>query len=115
MSVATVAPVTRCHRSGSQPTRTRSVIRNHIAADPALHTAASTLIRIATLGAMGRIEKTRPIRTNSGLPGGWGRPRVYAAEMYSLVSHIAVEGDSVKRYRMKTASAAMPAARYDGR
>src|SRR5215217_8459419 len=35
--------------------------------------------------------------------------------MYSLVSHIAVDGARVTMYRMKTARAATPAARYDGR
>src|SRR6187551_865887 len=35
--------------------------------------------------------------------------------MYSLVSHIAVEGASVTRYKMNTASAVSVAARYDGR
>src|SRR5687768_7292202 len=95
MAVATAAPVRRCHFSGSQPTSTRSVMRNHIAADIALHRAARTLMRIATPGAMGNTANTRPIRTNSGLPGGCGSPSVYAAAMYSLVSHIAVVGASV--------------------
>ena len=61
----------------------------------ALHTAASTLMRIAMVGAMGSTENTRPISTKNGLPGGWGSPSVYAAAMYSLVSHIAVDGASV--------------------
>ena len=71
-------------------------------------------MRVAMLGAIGRSEKTRPISTKNGLPGGCGSPRVYAAAMYSLVSHIAVDGASVTRYRMKTPSAVRPAARYDG-
>ena len=61
-------------------------------ADTALQIAARMLMRMATVGAIGRIEKTRPRMTNSGLPGGCGRPSVYAAAMYSLVSHIAVDG-----------------------
>ena len=40
----------------------------------ALHTAASTLMRTAMERAIGRIAKTSPMRTKSGLPGGWGRP-----------------------------------------
>ena len=40
----------------------------------ALESAASTLIRIATVGATGRIANTRPMSTKNGLPGGWGRP-----------------------------------------
>ena len=43
----------------------------------------------------GSMENTRPIRTKNGLPGGCGRPTTYAAAMYSLVSHIAVDGPSV--------------------
>ena len=74
-------------------------------ADTALQSAARMLMRAATEPAMGRIEKTRPMRTNSGLPGGWGRPSVYAAAMYSLVSHIAVdrrEGDEVEHENRET-------------
>ena len=47
------------------------------------------------IGAMGRIEKTRPRSTKKGFPGGCGSPRTYAAAMYSLVSHIAVDGPMV--------------------
>src|SRR5438034_72035 len=97
MRAATVPPRMRCHRSENQLTSTRSVIRNHMPAETALQIAARMLIRIATLDAMGKIEKTRPRMTNSGLPGGWGMPRVYAAAIYSLVSHIAVDGDSERR------------------
>jgi hypothetical protein len=35
--------------------------------------------------------------------------------MYSLVSHIAVEGDSVTRYSSSTSADAIAAALYDGR
>ena len=66
-------------------------------AETALQTAASTLMRTAMDFAMGRIANTRPISTNSGLPGGCGRPRTVAAVMYSLVSHIAVDGARVRR------------------
>src|SRR5690348_4363700 len=66
MRVATLAPRMRCQRLGSQFTNTRSVTKNHIAADAALQIAASTLMRIATFGAMGSTAKTRPIRTKSG-------------------------------------------------
>jgi len=72
-------------------------MRNHIPAAIALQSAASMLIRIATFGAIGSIAKKRPSMTKKGLPGGWGSPRSNAAAMYSLVSHIAVEGASVTR------------------
>ena len=72
-------------------------MRNHIPALTALESAARRLTRIAMFGAMGRIVKTRPIRTKKGFPGGWGSPMVYAAAMYSLVSHIAESGDRVTR------------------
>src|SRR6266542_7111206 len=104
ISAATAPPTIRCQRSGSQDTRTRSVIRNHIPAEAALQSAARMLILIATLGAIGRRENTRPMRTKNGLPGGCGRPRRYAATMYSLVSHMAVFGDRVIRYRSRTAA-----------
>ena len=52
-------------------------------------------MRIATLGAMGRIENTRPSSTKSGLPGGCGMPSTFAAAMYSEVSQNAVVGASV--------------------
>ena len=80
-------------------------------AETALATAARTFTRTAMLDAIGRIAKNRPMRTKNGLPGGCGRPRVYAAAMYSLVSHIAVLGARVTRYSTKTARATMPAAR----
>src|SRR5690348_10662461 len=108
-------PSTRCQRALNHPTRTRSVMRNHIPADTALQIAARMLMRTATVDAIGRIENTRPRITNSGLPGGWGSPRVYAAAMYSLVSHIAVEGDRVTRYSTRAPSETPRAARYDGR
>ena len=59
--------------------------------------------RIAIDVAMGRMENTRPSSTNIGLPGGCGMPSVNAAAMYSLVSHMAVEGASVMRYSSRTA------------
>ena len=62
MIVATVAPRMRCQRIGNQLTSTRSVMRNHIAAENALHTAARMLMRVATFGAIGSSPKTRPIR-----------------------------------------------------
>ena len=80
-------------------------------ADAALQIAARMLIRTATVDAIGRIENVRPRITNSGLPGGWGRPNVYAAAMYSLVSHIAVEGDRVIRYSTSAPSETASAAR----
>jgi hypothetical protein len=49
--------------------------------------------------------------TNSGFPGGWGSPKVYAAAMYSLVSHIAVEGERVIRYNTSAPSETPRAAR----
>ena len=70
-------------------------MRNHIAADEALQSAARMFTFIATLPPIGRIEKTRPSRTKNRFPGGCGMPRMHAAAMYSLVSHMAVEGLSV--------------------
>ncbi len=67
-------------------------MRNHTPADAALQIAASTLIRAAALVAMGSSVNTWPTITKNGFPGGCGRPNVYAAVMYSLVSHIAVDG-----------------------
>src|SRR5438477_6935905 len=87
MIVATVAPAMRCQRYGSQPTSTRSVIRNHIAAAPALHTAASTLMRMATFGAIGRTANTRPMRTKSGFPGGWQPEGVRGRDVFAGVPH----------------------------
>jgi hypothetical protein len=63
---------------------------------------------------MGSIAKKRPSKTKKGFPGGCGRPKVYAAAMYSLVSHIAVDGESVSRYNTKTSPDAIAAARYEG-
>src|SRR5262245_64407248 len=97
MTAASTPPRIRCHRLANHPTSTRSVIRNHIPAETALQIAARMLILTAIDDAIGKIEKTRPMMTNSGLPGGCGRPSVYAAAMYSLVSHIAVDGASVTR------------------
>jgi hypothetical protein len=111
MSAASEPPTIRCHRCGNQLTSTRSVIRNHMPADTALDTAARMLTRAATEPAMGSSEKKRPINTKNGLPGGCGMPRVYAAAMYSLVSHIAVDGARVMRYSTRTRAEAMPAAR----
>src|SRR6476661_7900598 len=87
--LATVAPASRVHRCVNQWANTRSATRNHTAAVPALHRAASRFTRTATL-PIGTSVATRPRSTNSGLPGGCGMPSVYAAVMYSLVSHIAV-------------------------
>jgi len=116
MIVATTPPVIRCQRSASHDTHTRSATRNHMPAAIALVSAASALIFTATLSEpSGRMENTRPISTNNGLPGGCGRPTTYAAAMYSDVSHMAVDGDSVTRYSTSTARAVIAAARYDGR
>ena len=115
ISAASDPPTIRCHRCGNQLTRTRSVMRNHMPAETALETAARMLTRAAIVPAIGISVKNFPIRTKNGFPGGWGRPRMYAAAMYSLVSHMAVDGARVTIYRMSTSTAAMPAARYDGR
>ena len=72
------------------------MIRNHIAAATALESAARMFTRMAMVGAMGSSVNTRPSSTKNGLPGGCGMPSVYAAVMYSLVSHIAVSGESVR-------------------
>jgi hypothetical protein len=90
-------------------------MRNHIPAETALESAAKRLIRTAGPPGIGRTQNTRPMMTKSGLPGGCGRPSVQAAAMYSLVSHIAVDGASVSRYIAKMIVPAMVAARYDGR
>src|SRR5262249_19592842 len=84
---ASTPPVTRTHFASSHPRSTCSATRNHTPAATALHTAASTFTRAATLPAIGSTENTRPMMTKNGLPGGCGRPNVYAAAMYSLVSH----------------------------
>src|SRR5688572_21514335 len=97
MSTAAPAAILRGQRVVIQLESSRSVMRNHIAADTALESAARTFNRGATSGAMGITANTRPISTNSGLPGGWGSPNVYAAVIYSLASHIAVDGASVTR------------------
>jgi hypothetical protein len=89
-------------------------MRNQKPADTAAHVAASMFTQNAGL-MPGRIENTRPIRTKNGFPGGCGRPTTYAAAMYSLVSHIAVDGPRVMMYRRSTKPAAMAAALYDGR
>ncbi len=68
------------------------------------------LTRIATFGAIGSTAKKRPRMTKKGLPGGWGSPRSKAAAMYSLVSHIAVDGASVTRYSRKTIADVIAAA-----
>ena len=47
-----------------------------MAAAVALEMAASRLMRMATVGAMGSTANTRPIRTKNGLPGGCGMPSV---------------------------------------
>src|SRR5688572_20453345 len=96
MITASEPPTMRCQRYGSQLTSTRSVIRNHMAAETALEIAARMFTRIARFGAIGRSVNTFPMSTKNGLPGGCGMPRTWAAAMYSLVSHIAVEGPSVR-------------------
>jgi hypothetical protein len=115
INAANAPPTIRCQRSANQPTNTRSAIKNHSPAVTALQMAASRFTRIAIDGAIGRMVNTRPNNTKNGLPGGCGSPSVYAAAMYSDVSHMAVDGASVRRYRPKTPSAATAAARYEGR
>jgi hypothetical protein len=51
-------------------------MRNHMPADTAEQIAARMLMRTAMLLAIGRMENTRPMMMNSGLPGGCGSPRV---------------------------------------
>src|SRR5688572_14732037 len=110
MSAAATPAAMRSQRSANQLTSTRSVMRNHIPAEIALVSAARMLILCATVGAIGRMAKKRPRIMNRGLPGGCGSPITYAAAMYSLASHIAVEGDSVRIYRIITAVAVAAAA-----
>jgi hypothetical protein len=105
----TPAATRRMTARSTHPRRTCSATRNHIPAATALDSAARTLIRAATLPATGKIENTRPTITNNGLPGGCGRPNVYAAAMYSLVSHMAVDGAIVSTYNTST-NPATPAA-----
>ena len=69
--------------------------RAQLLACTALETAARTLTRAAIVPPIGSSVKNFPIRTKNGFPGGCGSPRMYAAAMYSLVSHIAVEGARV--------------------
>src|ERR1017187_9427320 len=105
----------RCQRSVNHPTSTRSVIRNHDPAATELDNAARTFTRIAIVGAIGSSVKTRPSSTKNGFPGGCGMPSVYAAAMYSLVSHIAVSGESVRTYNASTSPELIAAAAYEGR
>src|SRR4051812_40652322 len=92
MSAAVLATVSRIHFVVSHERVTCSVTRNQSPADTALQIAASRLIRAAMFGAMGSNENACPTMTKNGLPGGCGNPNEYAAAMYSLVSHIAVDG-----------------------
>src|SRR3954471_14246368 len=112
-TAATRDATIRVQRGDDHAASTRSATRYHRAADAALHTAASALIRSATDPA-GTSDATRPRRTKRGLPGGCGIPRVYAAVMYSLASHIAVVGASVRTYSASTAHPAIAAMPYDG-
>src|ERR1700712_5297389 len=77
-TAATTDATMRVHRSADHDVNTRSATRNQSAAEPALHTAASAFIRSAT-DPTGTSDATLPSSTNSGLPGGWGMPRVDAA------------------------------------
>src|SRR6185369_8456868 len=112
-TAAVTAARMRVHRRGDHAANTRSATRNQIAADTALHTAASRLTRTAT-DPSGTSDATRPSNTNSGLPGGCGMPSVYAAVMYSLASHMAVVGASVATYSANTPSPTSAAMPYDG-
>jgi hypothetical protein len=73
ISAANPPPTIRIHRSGSQLTSTRSVMRNQNPAETDAHIAASTFTHMAGFPP-GIMEKTRPISTKNGLPGGCGRP-----------------------------------------
>src|SRR5215510_3594693 len=115
ISAPSVAPVRRCQRSCNQPRSTFSVTRNQTPAAIALQIAANTLILAATDPATGNNENTRPMMTKKGFPGGCGRPNVYAAAMYSLVSHMAVDGAIVTRYSTRITNDAIAATPYDGR
>src|SRR5690606_1550579 len=95
--------------------RPRSVMRNPIPALTALGRAARMLLLMATVGAMGSMEKTRPLMTKNGLPARCGRPTVEAAAMYSLASRVAAGGAREATESGATASAVSAAARYDGR
>src|SRR5665213_1344216 len=77
--------------------RTASINKNQVPAAIELHNAARILIRAAYDTGMGSRPNACAMRTNSGLPGGCGRPSTFAAAMYSLVSHSAVVGASVAR------------------
>src|SRR3954466_2549799 len=110
INAASPPPANRTHRSLIQRLRICSVTRNHIPAATALHSAANTLTRAATLPAIGSTANNRPTMTKNGFPGGCGSPNVYAAVMYSLVSHIAVDGAMVTRYIASTTAAAIAAA-----
>src|SRR5262249_32321243 len=92
INAAAAAAAIRSQGRSSHRRSTCSVTRNQRPAAAALEIAASTLTRAATLGAIGSSENTCPTITKNGFPGGCGSPNVYAAAMYSLVSHIAVDG-----------------------
>ncbi len=97
ISAAAAAP-TRAARSPPPPKRRmRCATRNQSAAEPAPIRALNRLTRTATESPVGArsSSQARASRTKSGLPGGWGMPRMCAVAMYSLVSQNAVVGASV--------------------
>src|SRR5690242_715237 len=114
MSAAAAATTRRIHRAASHRRATCSVTRNQKPADAALQIAAKRFTRAATFGAIGSNENTRPTITKNGLPGGCGSPKVYAAAMYSLVSHMAVDGAMVRTYSANTMIDAIAATPYEG-
>src|ERR1035437_1755723 len=91
----TAAEMSRAPRLAKRPLVTSCATRNQIPAEAALATAASRLMRTAKSDASGNVPNRYAISTNNGLPGGCGMPSTFAADMYSLVSHIAVLGASV--------------------
>ncbi len=116
--VATSAPARaakrRGQRVGTMPRSQRSPIRNQHAADTALVTAASRLMRCAYPAAQGTSPHTCATRTKNGLPGGCGIPSVYAAVMYSDVSQNCVVGASVTTYSTSAARNTAAAIQYGG-
>ena len=74
ITAANTAPAIRSQRDDSQSRKICSVIRNQSPAAAALDTAARTLMRAATVDAIGSSENRCPMITKNGLPGGCGSP-----------------------------------------
>jgi hypothetical protein len=117
MSTDTAAPPCRKTGRSVNVVRIRCTTRYQKNIVPAVMKAEKRLMRTAGDSPNGvrSTSHARASSTKSGLPGGWGMPRMCAVAMYSLVSQNQVVGPSVMPYSAKTAAAAARAARYGGR